>query len=101
MLIVFAVSGAAEQGLDVGVAFVGGGGGGSDPVPAQVSSPRPSIPAPAEPATTATGAQVQQALLEVMTRLRTPGPDGQMKAVTPAEIEAQLRTELAKTGLIP
>jgi len=84
----------------VAVALVSNGGsGGSRPATpaqaAQVTVP----PAPSTPAGAATAIQVQQVLTGVISRLQAPTPDGQTKAVTPAEIETQVRTELAKLGL--
>jgi len=96
---------AAVSALLVGVVAValvsgGGGNGGSrHATPVPVSTPSPAAPAPADPATAATAIQVQQVLAGVITRLQTPGPDGQVKAVTPAEIDAQVQTELAKIGV--
>jgi len=91
----------------VAVALVSGGGGtgGSrHATPAPVTAPSPATPAPAaplsaDPATAATAIQVQQVLAGVITRLQTPGTDGQVKAVTPAEIDAQVQAELAKIGV--
>jgi hypothetical protein len=44
--------------------------------------------------------QVQQALANVLASAMTP-VDGQLKPVTPAEIQARVRDELAKIGVQP
>lgn len=82
----------------------GGDGGSRHATAVPVTAPSPTAPAQAtspsaDPATAATAIQVQQALTGIITRLQTPGPDGQVKAVTPAEIDAQVQTELAKIGV--
>lgn len=82
----------------------GGNGGTRHATPVPVSTPSPAAPAQAaplsaDPATAATAIQVQEVLAGIITRLQTPGPDGQVKAVTPAEINAQVQTELAKIGV--
>jgi len=58
---------------------------------------------PASPATAATAAQVQQVLARIMTRIpqATAATNGVVRAQTPAEVEAELRVELAKIGLHP
>jgi hypothetical protein len=88
------------------VALVSSGSGGSrhsapaQATPAQVTPAQVTAPvAPATPAGAATAIQVQQVLAGVIARLQTPTPDGQTKAVTPAEIDNEVRTELAKLGL--
>ncbi len=78
------------------VALVGHGGSEITHVPtAQVPSPHIA---------TASAAQVQQVMSGLITRLQqAPSVDanGQPKVVTPAEIETQVRAELAKIGLQP
>ena len=49
---------------------------------------------------TASPEQVQQVLLGVLAGVMTP-VDGQLKSVTPAEIDGRVRAELAKIGLQP
>ncbi len=87
----------------VAVALVTSGGGSSRrATPAQVSAPSPTAPAavaPTDPAGAATALQVQQVLAGVISRLQAPAADGSTKAVTPAEIDAQVHAELAKIGL--
>jgi hypothetical protein len=83
----------------VAVALVSTGGGSSRPAaPAQAAQVTVPV-APPTPAAAATAIQVQEVLSGVISRLQAPTPDGQTKAVTPAEIETQVRTELAKLGL--
>ncbi|MEN3314721.1 MAG: hypothetical protein V7605_955 [Acidimicrobiaceae bacterium] len=78
----------------------GGSGGVHHTTPAQATPAQVTVPpAPPTPAAAATAIQVQEVLTGVISRLQTPTPDGQTKAVTPAEIETQVRTELAKLGL--
>ncbi len=95
---VFAVG--ASMVLVVGATVVLGGQGGSDS--RHVTSTQTSTPATgdsvASPATTATAVQVQEVLARIMTQAAT-AMNGRTTAQTPAEIEVQLRTELAKLGL--
>ncbi len=82
------------------VALVGSGSTHTQKAtPAQVSAPSPTVSVPTDPATAATAIQVQQVLTGIITRLQTPAADGQTKAVTPAEIDAQVQAELTKIGL--
>ncbi len=85
------------------VVLVGSGSGDTHRVtPAHVSAPGPAAAAsatPTDPAQAATALQVQEVLTGIITRLQTPAADGQTKAVTPAEIDAQVQAELAKIGL--
>ncbi|MEA2589973.1 MAG: hypothetical protein QOH66_2900 [Actinomycetota bacterium] len=48
----------------------------------------------------ASAEQIQQAIVSVLAGALTP-VDGQLKAVSPAEIDARVRAELAKVGLQP